>query len=570
MTGRTITSMCIVEEDSPAPLLVGREDGSIELYASTDAACFGKPLLTLYGHTKAVTALLAPSLEEIVTCSMDGTVRQWSADQEQEETKRCLKTSKVPTPLRCLLVHDGALYTGGDDGCLYVIEGSRRVSWAGHNDVLSCISVVNGESQHLITGGYDNQIRVWDTRLGKTIRLLLGHQNHIKCLRVIAGGELLLSFGRDLTMKVWRLPEFDEENIEDVAPAATDTSRHATVSFTEPTQFQGATEPSTSAGADGGEESGEVKDDALTVNDESNDTADALVTDQYHAAVQATKAVRSAIKTRPDPPIRQLRPVGTIEIPEAPHVVAATSNEAAYCYIGASEGYVFGINVRALSRSVLQFLSRNAAKVRADIRETRATLQLSIRAIKKRYRKAVQEKKLELLRAARKTRAAKKAEERKERAAARAAARDARAARRAEEEDEEEDEENGDETPDAEEEEETEEEEEEEEEEDPLALLDEAQREELATFRGEQEKKRDDEIESLRGAGRERNKAVEKVGLATYDTSRDQFFCLSFTSYKKIGGEAVLGLVALPGSSCCAAQADRVKSVDTTPGITYL
>ncbi|RNF12358.1 serine/threonine protein kinase [Trypanosoma rangeli] len=561
--------MCIVEEDSPTSLLVGREDGSIELYASSDAACFGKPLLTLYGHTKAVTAFFASFPEEVVTCSMDGTVRQWSTNREEEETKRCLKTSKVATPLRCLLVHDGTFYTGGDDGCLHVIEGSRRVSWAGHSGVLSCITVVSGDSQHLITGGYDNQIRVWDTRLGKTIRLLLGHQNHVKCLRVIGDGELLLSFGCDLTMKVWRLPEFDEENTEDAAPVAADTNRHATVSFTDPRESEGVMELSTSAGADGGEESGEVKDGALVGNEESNNIVDALVTDHYHAAVEATKAVRSAIKTRPDPPIRQLRPVGTIEIPEVPHVVAAVSNEAVYCYIGASEGYVFGINVRALSRSVLQFLSRNSAKVRADIRETRMTLQLSIRAIKKRCKRAVQGKKLELLRAARNTRAAKKAEERKERAAARAAARAARAAARVEEEEEDEEEENVDEMPDTEEEEVTEEEEEEEEE-DPLALLDEAQREELTTFWGEQEKERDDEIESLRSAARERNKAVEKVGLATYDTSRDQFFCLSFTSYKKIGGEAVLGLVALPGGSCCAAQADRVKSVDTTPGITYL
>ncbi|EKF34283.1 hypothetical protein MOQ_002380 [Trypanosoma cruzi marinkellei] len=575
MAGRTITSMCTVEEESPAPLFVGREDGSIELYGSTDAACFGRPSLTLYGHTKAITAMFAPSLDEVFSCSMDGTLRHWSTEKEPEEMKHCLKVSKVGTPLRCLMMHEGVLYTGGDDGCLYAIEGSRRSSWPGHKDVLSCITVVAEDSQYIITGSYDNQIRVWDTKSAKTIRLLVGHQNHIKCLRVIGAGELLLSFGRDLTMKIWRLPEFGDEEEEDVAPPSPDTIRHATVSFREPTDATSMSDRPVVAATDGGEESGEVPVKASTNTEVPLGSADESVNKHYHAAVQGAAAVKSAIKTRPQLPIRQLRCVGTIEIPEAPHVVAATSNEASYCHIGTSDGYVLGVNVRALSRSVLNFLAHNAAEVRADTRGTRLTLRVSIRAIKKRCRNAIQKKQLELLRAAKRARAKKRAEERKERAAARAAEREARAAKRAEEkdDDDEEEEEEEEEEQDIEEEEEEEndgDEEQEEEEEDPLALLDDAQREEFEAFRKQQEKERDEEIESLRKAAEERNKVVGKIGSVTYDTTRDRFFFLSFTSYKKIGSDAVLGLVALPGGKCCAAQSDRIKSADTTPGITYL
>ncbi|PBJ74815.1 hypothetical protein BCY84_12175 [Trypanosoma cruzi cruzi] len=571
MAGRTITSMCTVEDESPAPLFVGREDGSIELYGSADAACFGKPSLILYGHTKAVTAMFAPSTDEVFSCSMDGTLRHWSTEKELEELKHCLNVSRVGTPLRCLMMHEGALYTGGNDGCLYAIEGSRRSSWPGHKDVLSCITVVAEDSQYVITGSYDNQIRVWDTRLAKTIRLLVGHQNHVKCLRVIGAGELLLSFGRDLTIKIWRLPEFGDEDEEDVAPSSPDNTRQATVSFREPTDTTPLPDHPASTATDGGEESGEVPVKESSSPEVNPGSADESVNKHYRAAVQGAAAVKSAIKTRPQPPMRQLRCVGTIEIPEAPHVVAATSNEASYCHIGTSDGYVVGVNVRALSQSVLQFLSRNAAEVRADTRGTRLTLRLSIRSIKKRCRNAIQKKQLELLRAAKHARAKKKAEERKERVAARAAEREARAAKRAEEEDDD-DEEEEDEEQDMEEEEEEESDgdEEQEEEEDPLALLDDAQREELAVFRKQQEKERDEEIESLRKAAEERNKVVGKIGSATYDTTRDRFFFLSFTSYKKIGSDAVLGLVALPGGTCCAAQSDRIKSADTTPGITYL
>lgn len=567
MAGRTITSLCLVTEDSPTPLFVGREDGSIELYTSPDAACYGKPAITFYGHTKVVTAIVAPSSEEVFTCSMDGTVRHWSADMEQEETKRCMNVLNLTTPLRCLAMQEGCLYAGGDDGCLNVVEGSRRSRWSGHKDALSCIAFGMGDSRHVITGGYDNQIRVWDAELGKTIRLLLGHQNHVRGLRVVASGELLLSFGRDLVVKIWRLPEFGDEVEDDMLRTQGDVGRQATVSFMEPSDADVVF-----SAAQNGDEKGGAEEAASNVHSDPDEeaTPDApLAADQYRAAVQSVVAVKSAIKARPEPPIRQLRPVGTIELPETPLIVAATGDEAAYCYVGASDGYVLGINVRVLSRSVLQFLSRNAANVRSNSRETRQTLRLATRAIKKRCRKAILQKQRELLRAARKTRAAKRAQEREERAKARAAARAERAAARADEEDDEEEDDEGD--PEEEEEEAEEEEDaDEEEQEDPLALLDEAQREELADFRKLHEKERDEEIGALQKAASERNKALATLSSATFDTKREQFFRLEYTSYKKIGTEAVRALVAVSGSTCIAVQSHRTTLVDTTPGITFL
>ncbi|KEG08439.1 serine/threonine protein kinase [Trypanosoma grayi] len=565
MPGRTITSICLVVEESPVPLYVGREDGSVDHYVSPDAACCSRAALTFYGHTKAVTAIVAPSLDEVYTCSMDGSVRQWSPDRELDVAKRCLQVSWLPTPLRCLAMNEGILYTGGDDGCLHLIEGTRSSSWSGHKDALSCIAFGPEDSQLIITGGYDNQIRVWDAKLGKTIRLLIGHLNHVKCLRIAGGGELLFSFGRDLTMKIWRLPEHGDEAEEEAPLTPSEANRHATVSFQEPTDSKNTTNNNSKTA-----EAQEAQSDTEPPPDNEPPAA----VDQYRAAAQLAAGVKSALKARPDPPIRQLYPVGTIEIPEAPHVVAAIRDEAAYCYVGTSDGYVLGINARALSRSVLQFLSRNAVRVRADTRETRTTLRLATRAIKRRCKKAIQLKQRELLRIAKKARAVKKAEERKERAAARAVARAEKAAARAaedDEEDEEEDEEEAEEDPEEDEQqEEDEEDEQEEEDEDPLALLDDTQREELKTFRQEQEKERDDEITKLRDAATERKAVVGAIAAATYDTARDQFFRLSFTSYKKIGSEAVQAVVVAPGGVCCAAQSDRIVAVDITPGITYL
>lgn len=562
MAGRTITSMAVFADEYPISFFVGREDGSVDFYASSDAACHGKPVITFYGHTKAVTAIVAPSVEEIFTSSMDGTVRQWSTDREQDEKRRCLKAIKFLTPLRCLAIREDFIYSGGDNGCLNVMAGSRRSIWPGHKDVLSCITFVAGASQYVITGGYDNQIRVWDAEMGKTICLLIGHQNHVKSLRVAASGELLFSFGRDLALKIWRLPEFGDEMEDETLFTQADVSRQATVSFREPDDANDNSNRSTTGGGAA---------DVTSMSEELPGDADAVAAAQYRAAMQGIAAVKSAIRARPEPPIRQLSAVGTIELPESPLVLAATSDEAAYCFVGTSNGYVLGINVRLLSRSVLQFLSCNSAKMRADTRETLKTLRLATRAIKKRCAKAVLEKQRELVRAAKKALENKKAQERKERAEARAAARAEREAARAAEEDDEESEELAEEDELLDTEEESEEQiEDEEEEEDPLALLDDEQREELATFRKKHEEERDSEIEALKKNASERNKTVKELSATTFDTKREQFFRLNFTSYKKVGTEAVQALVAVSGSNCFAVQSHRVMQVDATPGITYL
>ncbi|KAH9577690.1 WD40 repeat [Trypanosoma melophagium] len=580
MAGRTITSLCLLTEENPPLLFVGREDGTVEQYYSPEAASSGTPVLTFYGHSKAVTAIAAPSIDEVFTCSMDGTFRQWSTDPEQEHTKRCVQVSNLSTPLRCLAVHESRLYAGGNNGCLYVIEGTRVSAWSGHKDVLSCIAFGVEEGQ-IITGGYDNHIRVWDANLGKTIRVLVGHQNHVKCLRIAAAGELLFSFGRDLTMRIWRLPELTDETDEEPQYTGGDPGRHATVSFRDPAVASSksineitASDSVPAATDEGSGDNKENKRGSTSSADGETPKNDLSVADLYHAAAREAEKVKSALKVRPEPPIRQLKPVGTIEIPELPHVITAMSDEAAYYFLGASDGYILGINARSLSKTVLQFLTRNAATVRADKRETRLTLRLATHAIKKRCRKAIRAKKRELIRATKKAKAAEKAEERKERAAARAAARAEKAAARAaarEEDDEdeeyEEEEEEGEEDPDYD---SQEGEESGEENDDPLALLDDAQREEFTNFRKEQEKERDDEIMVLRNAAEKRNVEVARIAAATFDTTREQFFRLSFTSYKKIGSEAVQALVLLPDGTCYAAQSDHVLRVDVTPGITYL
>lgn len=55
------------------------------------------------------------------------------------------------------------------------------------------------------TGGIDNIIRVWDTRLEKPVRELEGHSDSITSLSISHEGSFLLSNSMDNSMKVWDL-----------------------------------------------------------------------------------------------------------------------------------------------------------------------------------------------------------------------------------------------------------------------------------------------------------------------------------------------------------------------------
>ncbi|CCW70738.1 unnamed protein product [Phytomonas sp. Hart1] len=229
------------DEESPFPVFLGRDDGIVEKYVSIRDVDLGIPSLTLRGHRKAVTALLAVSPDELLSCSLDGTLREWNADgMLAKSAARLTRRIDLVVPLYCMARQGERLYLGGGDGSLHIVNGVRRSTWEGHRDVLACIAFAE-EGNLVVTGGYDHQILVWDATGGKPIRRLLGHSNRVIGIGVVAHPEFasgdedeegaargrdrprprldgaIVSFSKDRTMKVWLLPSPHEEFGEEVA-----------------------------------------------------------------------------------------------------------------------------------------------------------------------------------------------------------------------------------------------------------------------------------------------------------------------------------------------------------------
>jgi WD40 repeat protein len=76
---------------------------------------------------------------------------------------------------------------------------AHELTLEGHDHTVSCL-VVHGDK--LISGSYDNKIKVWSTDTWTCERTLEGHGDD-SVYSLVVHGDKLLSGGYDQTVKVW-------------------------------------------------------------------------------------------------------------------------------------------------------------------------------------------------------------------------------------------------------------------------------------------------------------------------------------------------------------------------------
>lgn len=73
-----------------------------------------------------------------------------------------------------------------------------------HGYIVSSL-VFSPDSKFLISGGWDNTIRLWEAETGKEIRRLVGHDAEVSSVALSNDGKTLLSGSEDKTVRVWEL-----------------------------------------------------------------------------------------------------------------------------------------------------------------------------------------------------------------------------------------------------------------------------------------------------------------------------------------------------------------------------
>jgi len=163
----------------------------------------------LKGHTGAVMDLhFATDASLLFTAATDTTVRVW--DMEPGVCQRKMRSHKDIVN-SCHPARRGPqlVASGSDDGTVLVHDVRKRdpVMTFQSNYQVTAVTF-SDTSEQVISGGIDNDLKMWDMRTGTLSLVMRGHSDTITGLALSPDGTHVLSNSMDCTAKVWDVRPF--------------------------------------------------------------------------------------------------------------------------------------------------------------------------------------------------------------------------------------------------------------------------------------------------------------------------------------------------------------------------
>jgi COMPASS component SWD3 len=118
------------------------------------------------------------------------------------DNQYCCKLSKEHTQglNDCAFIRDEHLVTASDDKLVKVwsiAEQKVVQTFSGHGGFVSCLAV-NPRSDLILSGGYDNRIKMWDMRTGsKWVRSIEAHAEAVTAVDFHSNGTEFVSSSHD-------------------------------------------------------------------------------------------------------------------------------------------------------------------------------------------------------------------------------------------------------------------------------------------------------------------------------------------------------------------------------------
>lgn len=160
-------------------LAIGEESGSIRII---DVAS-GAVKATLAGHTAPVKGIAFTSdSNQLVSGSIDKTVRLWNLAESKQ-----IASLENPVPVQAVcLCNDGKFVAvGGQDNNVRIwnlpappVEGQeppKPVKELGHGGAINFLATSNANTNWIISGSQDGQMRIWDINNGNVVKQLTHH-----------------------------------------------------------------------------------------------------------------------------------------------------------------------------------------------------------------------------------------------------------------------------------------------------------------------------------------------------------------------------------------------------------
>lgn len=151
---------------------------------------------TLRGHELQVTSVVVDDQGDILSASVDRTVRRWRQGQCVE-----VLTGHQGPVQAVLTLPSGEVVTGSSDCSLKIWKGSKCVqTFTGHSDTVRGLALMPDVG--ILSASHDGSVRLWSVN-GDALLEMIGHTAIVYCVSASSSGDVA-SGSEDCFTKIWK------------------------------------------------------------------------------------------------------------------------------------------------------------------------------------------------------------------------------------------------------------------------------------------------------------------------------------------------------------------------------